>query len=209
MKKPDSINTLSEDTFDPRELSLKYLVSVLFFKSASVNYKQAVALAGSASFFKQVSVEGKEVNLAGFDNTQSDLSRLSVLIDIIRIWKGAMFFAAGRPLPITIDLKGAVDCYLQSLACNDYKAYCHEVIHCDFFESNKTDISMKLTMDDFFKEEEPRSPLLLSPCRRISGYIMRLSKYHPSSLTDQIQALGIEREVNWCPHFRPEMVREI
>lgn len=185
----------------------------MFLQSSSSKYKEAVSIAGSCSYFQQIIIEGKQINLVGFNKTHKDISKFLTLQGLIYGWKGTRFFAGGRPLTNPYSCNGTLDCYLLSLSCQNYKAYCWEVVDHPFFKNDSfSNGGLVLTVslnkkEEGFKIKEKPPPLLLRPCKRIETY--RLSKYHPSDIVDLIQAMAVELNVDWCPHFKPDATKTI
>jgi len=204
---------LSDLSIDPFELSKKWLVVAMFFQSTSKNYKEAVSIAGGASYFKQLNIDGQIVNIAGFDKTQRDVSIFIVLQEIINGWKGSRFFAGGRVISNFYRVIETLNCFLLSLACRKYEAFCWEIMNHPFYKSDwYPGIAMTISVDlsgeqEGKKEDVQPDPLLLKPCKRLD--LRRLSKHHPSDIVDQIQALAVEENVDWCPNFKPEDAKKI
>jgi hypothetical protein len=215
MNKDSKLPIRIEDLpFDPCELSKKWLIVAMFFQSASAHYKEVISLAGSASFFRQFIIEKREINIVGFDKTQKDISKFMTLQGLITGWKGIRFFAGGRLLPNTYACNETLNCYLLALSCRNHKAYCWEITEHPFLKdefpsSRPTILTIRLTdnEDEKIEIKEKPIPLFLSPCKHLKPYA--LSKYHPTSLIDQIQAMAVELNVDWCPYFNPEDLKTI
>lgn len=201
------INDLS---LDPLELSKEWLIVTMFFQTTSINYKEAVSIAGGASFFRQIIVEGKQVNLVGFDKTKKDISKFMTLHPLIASWKSARLFAGGRPLSNTYYAHETIRCYLKSLSCRNYEAYCWQIVEHPSYKDNRPFTGFVITLKDptaFQPPPPPPPPLFLRPCRRLD--CSRLSKYHPATLIDQLQAIAVDENVDWCPNFKPDEAKTI
>lgn len=215
MNKESNLAIRIEDLpFDPCELSKKWLIVVMFLQSRSSNYKEAVSIAGSATYFQQIIIEGKQINLAGFDKTHKDISKFMTLQGLIYGWKGTRFFAGGRPLANPYSCNETLNCYLLSLSCRNIEAYCFQVVNHPFYKDERLSsggltlaISIKPQKDNIFEMKEKPPPLLLKPCKRLEAY--GLSRYHPSDIIDQVQSMAVELNIDWCPNFKPEATKTI
>lgn len=200
---------LNDLSLDPCELSKEWLVVGMFLQSSSPKYKEAVSLAGSASFFKQLLIEGRQINVVGFNKTQKDISKFMTLQGLVYNWKGTRFFAGGRPLVNPYSCNETLNCYLLSLSCRNYEAYCWKIIDHPFYRSAGFSITIapKGTLSEEQKRGPRPNPVLLVPCKRLEAY--RLSQHHPASIPDLIQAMAVELNIDWCPNFKPDETKEI
>ena len=68
---------------------------------------------------------------------------------------------------------------LQSLHCTDYRAHCIKIDN--------------VIQDRAFQD----------PCKWVNSLFLA-GNHHPSSLVDRLQAMAVEKNVDWCPNFKAE-----
>ncbi|TAN40763.1 MAG: hypothetical protein EPN22_16830 [Nitrospirae bacterium] len=209
------MNNLSIKTddlpFDPCELSKKWLIVAMFLQSSSSNYKEAVSISGSCSYFQQIIIEGKQINLVGFGKSHKEISKFTTLQGLIGGWKGTSYFAGGRPITDAYACIKTLNCFLLSLFCRKHEAYCWDIIEHPFYREDKYSVGgMVITLnlqEKEIKEQPFKIPLLPRPCKQLE--ITYLSKHHPSKIIDQVQARAVELNVDWCPNFNADATKTI
>ena len=185
--------------------SVTNLVVVAFPKSSSKNFTFALSLAIGASKYALTNVDGKEMHVACFAKTQADAGRASALLSYIGGWRGVLMFSAGKLVQSSYQISQVLACYLESCSCRDNRAHCHTIID-DPFSSDVRDMSMSISIR-IVENPPPKHQVKIDrysfPCKHLFPYF-RFQADHPSSHQDQIQAAGVQRGCDICPHFNPD-----
>ncbi len=191
--------------FDPFQESINNLLVVAFPKSNSKYFPFALSIAQTASHYAVKEISGKQMHFVAFAPTQTDAGKASALLNYVNKWKGTMIFAGGKLISNIYGLLQVIECFLESCACWDSKAHCQLIIDDPFAE---TDYNLRMTISVRIDEEPPlKQEIKIDrysfPCKYLFSYFM-FQGDHPSSPKDQIQAAGVSRGCNFCPHFNPE-----
>ena len=172
-------------------------IQLQFPKSTSPRYPRVLLLAKRAKEFR-TSGQGKwAVNVAIFDNSIEQLSILQELLPLVKEWRGVRVTINRVPIRSLWQVNETLNCYLQSLLCRDFRAYCWKVDATYRPDEPIQGPGLKLSLTTNFEKI-----ITAFPCRLMAPYgYNRITPHHPSGLKDQYQALAVERGTWWCPHF--------
>ncbi len=207
-----------------------FTLQLLFPKSPSPQFPRALAIAECAYKFSTAGEGRNAFYISIFDNNIEQLNLFQKLFQIVRSWKGISIEINNMPVK-PWEISKTLECYMRSLLCRDYRAYCW-LFGIDAKEESRRlalSVSMSDTMDDILEgyeealegddpmvrikrrhqemeiEDKPKTYIPLSPCQYI--HPLKVGGHHPSSLEDQFQAEAVKQGVWWCPHFRMEGFR--
>lgn len=198
------------EPFDPFQASLDCLIVVAFPKSSSKNFPFALSLAESANRYAVFAIGGKPMHVAAFTKSEADAGRAVAVLGYIASWKGTLIFSRGRMLQSSYQVSQVIDCYLNSCACRDQRAYCHSVID-DPFSEHIPDYGMSFSINFSTKpnlKQEIRIDQFSFPCKLLLPNF-RFQRQHPSTVEDQIQATGVKQGCNVCPNFEPDAFKKL
>ncbi len=193
------------EVIDPFQESVNSLVVIAFPKSSSKNFTFALSIAQGANRYAITEIGGKQMHFAAFARTQAEAGRASALLGYANSWKGTMIFSGGKLIPSGYQVVQVIECFLESCSCRDSKAHCQTVID-DPFSETIQDLSMSISIrlvDRPSLKQEVKIDRYAFPCKYLLSWF-RFQKNHPSTPHDQIQAAGVGKSCNICPHFRPE-----
>lgn len=188
-------------------LSRDYLVLVLFVKSRSEAFPLAFEVASRAPLFVERDLETLKVFVAGFAPTFEGATQAMGLIHYARGWKGTHFYARGRmiigEMAPAFHLEAVLKCFADSCAARDYRAHCFRLIDDPFkplapyrdFEH----------VAPYFRHFEAKAEngTYVFPCRHMLQWFSA-QRDHPASISDQIQAEGVDKMCDVCPRFDPD-----
>lgn len=181
--------------------SINNLMVVAFPKSSSKNYTFALSLAVGASKYGTTDIDGKAMHVACFAKTQADAGRASTLLSFIGGWRGVLIFSAGKLVQSSYQISQVLACYLDSCSCRDSRAHCQTIID-DPFSSVARDMSMSISIrlvEHPPLKHEVKINRYSFPCKHLQPWF-KFETDHPSSIQDQIQAVGVQRGCDICPH---------
>lgn len=193
------------EVIDPFKESVGSLIVVVFPKSGSKNFPLALSIAQGANRYAVTEIGGTQMHIASFARNQADAGRASALLDYIGGWKGVMMFSCGKVILNTYSIAQIIDCYLEACACRDIKAHCQRIIDDPFSPEDQyvhMSISIRLAEKPPIKQEV-KIYRYVFPCKQLLSLFI-FQKDHPSSVQDQIQAAGVGRGCDICPHFSPD-----
>jgi hypothetical protein len=197
---------------DPHGSSLGQFLTVLFPKSRSSNYPAALKLAESADQYVNGMFQGLIYHCATFGKTVRQMELAIALIELVRGLKGVMVFSSGRKVSDTYGITRVAECCVKAARCNDWRAHCHKITS-DVFERQRSDMTMvmRIDLDGRLAEQEQKHPerRYTFPCAFIYQYGRRISREHPSSFVDQLQAHAVGLDLEWCPYFEPSHFGEL
>lgn len=190
--------------------SLANLLVVAFPKSSSKNFAFALSLAMGASKYGIMTVDGKPMHVACFARTQADAARASTFLSYASGWKGTLIFSAGKLVQSSYQVSQVLSCYLESCSCRDSRAHCQTIID-DPFSREVRDMSFSISIR-LVENPPPKQEVKIDrysfPCKLLYPYF-RFQADHPASHQDQIQAAGVQRGCDVCPHFNPDDFRVV
>ena len=185
--------------------SALHLIAVSFPKSRAASYQASVNIAKQAMLYNEMEIGGETFHHAVFGRDAEDASRAYSLVKYLESLKGVQIFAGGKIIQNPVRVGSVLSCYLEAIACNDWKAHCFQVIDSPY-KGTPTE------MDEAFKDALNISSMIgAAPKPRIKylypcTFIYRFDRLpiiadHPSSPENQIQARAIEQGCDWCPKF--------
>jgi hypothetical protein len=202
--------TLTPTNVDPVRDSFTHLLTISFAKTNSQHYPLAVNFMQGASKYDMQSISSIPVHFAAFSKTKEDASRALAVLGYIQGWTTTQVFSNGRLLGHASRVIDVLRCYLESLACTDYRAHCFKVIQDPFSETTTSGMTAFIQIS----LEEPVNPTkvivdqYIFPCSRLNQWYS-LQRGHPSSPVDQIQAASVRYECDWCPNLNPQDFRKL
>lgn len=166
-----------------------HVLGVMFPKSKATAYPAVVALCKGADQYSESTSEGLLYHFASFGKNVEQITRALAVVNYVGAITAARFFSNGFPLVDTHYLHESLKCYIQAISCDDQAAHCHRVIS-----------DTRIGPDAY-----------LFPCNYLIKRQARLdlTPAHPSSLRDQIQAMGVDHGCAWCPNFKPDDFRKL
>lgn len=165
---------------DPLTESAKNLMVISFIKSGSSIYPMAVELAQQAQRYEESRIGTKPVHIAVFGKKRDDAIMARILLGHTYGWKGTQIYAGKKLLQDAFQVKRVLECYLEATGCSDWRAHCYVMVN----------------------DPNSQSDRYAFPCR-IVYHRFHYQSRHPSSMQDQIQAIGIREGCDWCPLFNP------
>jgi hypothetical protein len=176
--------------------SSEHFFIVIFSKTSSPVYDEAVEVARLATVYREANDGRKARHCAVFDESPEKVLLAMRLTQLARDWKGTMFFARGRliaPYGGWSALE-VLTCLSTAQRCTDWKAHCLSVI--DGLEAIESLEFRQLPSSD----PNRSNGRYLFPCARLRMYFT-LDRGPVSSLTDRVQAKAVAQNVDWCPRF--------
>lgn len=195
-------------SIDLPALSRSMAIAISFPASRAAAYDAAVNVAEQAEAYRVATVGKSRFHLAGFGRTRAQASLALSLCGYIRSLKGVQYYGGGKLLLGWVAVESVLLCYLEATACNDFRAHCYRTLDEDQMyrrprrPGNYVNIGPGAPVDG----EKPR---YLLPCTYLLKNQFGIDPDHPSSPQDQIQAAGIERGCDWCPHFNPKELKTL
>lgn len=178
---------------------------VVFSKTNSSVYREAIEVARLATLYREGSVDGKSRHCAVFGESREQVDVAMRLTHLTRDWKGTMFFARGRlitPYGGWSALE-VLTCLSTAHRCTDWKAHCLTVV--DRLEPIDVCAHPQLAATPGQGSIRGR---YLFPCALLKMYFT-LGRGPLSSLADRVQANAVDRGVEWCPYFNMQNFRPL
>ncbi len=180
------------------------LFEITFPKSRSMGHSTAVEIAQKATEYNRLDTDGLIAHQAKFDlNFYDQACHAFEIAKLTSGLSGVLIRVNGTIAPTVygqylwiIDI---LKCYVQSLKCNDTKAYCWEVVSVCIPHGAKLN-----SKDSFvFTKFTPKGLVQICyPCKHVLAWREEINFFHPSSIQDQIQAIVVKACVEWCPSLR-------
>jgi len=167
-------------SFEIAQVSREHVLGAMFPKSKATAYPSVVAISKGADRYWEAETNGLLHHFAAFGRTPEQISRALAVANYANTMTAARFYARGLPLVDLGRLYESLKCYVQSLSCHDPRAHCIRVVR------NSEDGF------DYFV-----------PCNLIASRwpTWKISRLHPASAQDQLQAMAVEAGCDWCPNF--------
>ncbi len=187
---------------NPIKDSIEHLMAITFAKSTSPSYPLAVSVAQGAFKYTQTQLGKQIIHIALLSKTKEDVNRGLSLFKYLQGLKTFQVFCKGRLIEDYYRINHVLQCYLTACDCNDYKAHCHQVIDNPFSESKRSNLSLTIHLS--LDQPKPAKPITIDqyifPCNYIYSYF-KFQCGHPSTIEDQIQAMAVKEQCDWCPKF--------
>lgn len=174
--------------------SVNHCIAVLFPKTRAAGYTAAVNLAMQGVKYGEGDVDGKLYHSAVFGKSKEQIGRALALYRHLSGVKSVQYFVGGQIITQTHRIQDVLSCLIDAEACNDHRAHCQKVITDPFSDNGES-----LGFSNY-----------LLPCTYLERFgRVILSRKHPSSPTDQVQALAVKRGCEWCPNFNANDFKKI
>ncbi|WP_241591351.1 hypothetical protein [Rosenbergiella epipactidis] len=160
-----------------------FFLIVIFPKNTSTQYSISVTISKLSKHYREGLIEGKLFHIAGFQQTNEDLSLAAGILKMVAGIKGAYAFLRGNLETELTPISNVLTCLKTSSFADNKAAYCQL--------PNALGVS------------------ILLPCRVISGFAYVLNKESIHSLKDQVQALSVSKGCDWCPNFNIENTKPL
>lgn len=181
------------------QLSRDNLLVAVFAKTTSPYFALAVNIAKGATHYFENSVDKSPVYTCVFGRTAEQAARAIALLRYIDSWATRQLFVAGRLVTQDVGtIMNTLDCYQTASHCTNTDAHCLLFIDEPFQQQRQygggVGFSISLTSD----ENRPKPKRFVMPCKLAFAH-ERLSRDHPTSWEDQVQAIAVKKTVDWCP----------
>ncbi|NTV44973.1 MAG: hypothetical protein HGB11_00230 [Chlorobiales bacterium] len=198
-------SNIQQEVIDPFQESVNALLVIAFPKSNSKNFTFALSIAQGATRYAITEIGGRQMYFASFARNQADAGRASALLSYVDSWKGTVIFSSGKVIPNGYFVSQVIQCYLESCSCRDSKAHCQTIIDdpfSEFTQNQNMSISIHVVDRPSIKQKIEIDRYAF-PCKYLFSWF-RFQKDHPSTPQNQIQAAGVSKGCNICPHFKPD-----
>lgn len=199
----------SLDQDDVFQLSRENLLVIVFAKTNSPYFSLAVNIAKGASSYFETKIDKTSIHTCAFGRTPEQAARAISLLRYIESWTTKQLFVAGRLVTSGTSIAIAtLECYQAASHCNNHEAHCLLLVDEPFIQPRQHGSVAMMTIriampgDDFPSgNQSPAKPKrYVMPCRLGLAY-EKIENDHPASWQDQIQAIALHKEVDWCPLF--------
>lgn len=194
--------------------SVHSLITISLPISRSKNFSAALNIASQANNLFEINIDKSIFYIASFGKSITQASLAIALINISQTWKGVHYFIKGQHLSNIYKITSILECYQQSMRCNDHKAYCY-TLHKNVGQpknrtpSFKVEVTISHPLNKILPNEEVIEETWIHPCKKLSYYVQHLNNEHTSSLQDQLQAQGVENYCDICPNFNSNNLKII
>jgi len=190
------------------EDSRTHILAIAFPRTNSQVYPLAVSIALGAAKHDTMNIGRTVTHLVAFARNRDDAGRALALLGYINTWKSIQIYAGGKLLQNIGEATSVLRCYVESTACDDWRAHCLQVIDDPSHTlvrppSVRVTLSMSGTGQSSPEEEEEQPDRYMFPCRLLYP-TFRFQIDHPASFRNQIQAAAVSRGCDWCPHFKAD-----
>jgi len=188
MQKNNLITTATH-AIDLHQESKQHLLAISFPRSRAASYDAALTIAHQAAKYGEVTIGKQLLHFAVFGRDKTDATRACAILKYIGSIAGLQVYAGGKMLQQTYWVTEVLTCYLNSLACDDWKAHCLVVI------------------DDPLHDSQAQ---YIYPCALLyERYRSKPVIDHPSAPAQQIQASAVKLGCDWCPRFNENNFKKI
>lgn len=189
---------------DPLEDSKSHLLAMAFVKGNSPFYELAVNVARGAAKYEAFTTGKVVTHLVAFAKSKADAARALSLLRYVASWRGVQVYAGGKLVQAVHASYEILDCYVTSLACDDWRAHCYTIVD-DPSRSlaRGVNYTISIRFDERPEDKPKRADRYVFPCTLLHPYF-RFQLDHPSTFKDQIQAASVRRGCDWCPNFKAD-----
>ena len=170
----------SEQYDDPIELSKNNLLVIVFAKTKSPYFKMALSIATGAFKFSSYELDKDIIYTCTFDKTPEQAARALLLLRYVDGWTTKQIFVAGKL----------------------YTGSGYYRLFRDVYYSQG--LSLSIFSDEKTKQKETQYVI---PCKKLENRPIERGE-HFGSWKEQIQALAVENNVDWCPMFNLDYFRQ-
>lgn len=196
-----------EDVF---RLSKDNLLVVVFAKTNSPYFSKVLGIASGATRYMEQKDEKSSVHTCVFGRSKEQAARAIVLLRFVESWATVQVFVGGRLVTGSLGVVLAtLECFQTASACLNPEAHCLLLTDQLFKEKCRERYGTAMTIQLLMPGEQPSQDSqgiqekpcrFIVPCRRVFGY-EKIEREHPASWQDQVQAIAVQRDVDWCPFF--------
>lgn len=179
-------NQLIAQGIAKREDLFSYFITVVFTKSVSSSFEDAMFMAKGADLFLVEKVESKTFYIACYHNSLKSCQKARALLSYCSMWKGTITFVNGSLIKYLLPV---LDCYSTGTTCKNHRAHCY------------TDASYGETYGDNSGRLIVSCKLAVIPPNAL--FVCGV----PATLEEQLYAKAAERGCHICPLFKPEVTQ--
>ena len=197
----------SFEQIDVFRLSRDNLIVVLFAKTQSPYFDLAVSIGKGASAYRETKAEKSAVYTCVFSRALDQAGRAITLLRYVDSWTTTQIFVGGRLFTGNkSDVQETLKCYQQACCCASAAAHCQRIsddlfIRRERIYSGGVAVRIVAPGESASQQGIPVKPKrYVIPCRRLHDYV-RIERDHPASWQNQVQAMAVHYEVDWCPLF--------
>lgn len=195
----------AEDVF---RLSKDNLIVVVFAKTNSPYFALVVNIAKGASAYVETKLDKTSLHTCVFGRSPEQAARAISLLRYVESWTTKQLFVAGRLVTGDVhSVMATLECYQSACHCTNPDANCLIVTDDIFMRDKQYPIATMMTIRIAMPEDgEPpeenavKATRYVMPCQRAFRYD-KIERNHPASWKDQVQAIAVQRDVDWCPCF--------
>jgi len=180
-------------------------IKFVFQRSKSPAFPEALDIAKTSDRFDDTKcIDGNKLYEASFALVDTEtIWRLSRLISG---WQSTRIFINGKQLINTWTISTVMNCIMEALRCDDWRAHClvvekkpslrQKTESCD-------DIDLMMSAPDVDKFH-------FVPCRHIArNNVVQVEHLHPATAWAQIQAMAVKNGCYWCPFLDVSLYRDL
>ena len=193
---------------DVFQLSKDNLIVIVFAKTNSPYFGLVVNIAKGASTYHETKMDKTSVHTCVFGRSPEQAARAITLLRYVESWATKQLFVAGRLVTSGVQaVLATLECYQLACHCANADAHCllltDEAFKRDRLASTGAMMTIRIAMpgEETPPQEAPEKPKrYVMPCHRAYGYD-KIERDHPASWKDQVQAIAVHHETDWCPLF--------
>ena len=197
----------SEQYDDPIELSKNNLLVIVFARTKSPYFKMALSIATGAFKFSSYELDKDIIYTCTFDKTPEQAARALLLLRYVDGWTTKQIFVAGKLYTGSgyYSLGSILECYQNACQCLNAKSHCLSLTNRLFRDVYYSQgLSLSIFSDEKTKQKETQYVI---PCKKLENRPIERGE-HFGSWKEQIQALAVENNVDWCPMFNLDYFRQ-
>lgn len=177
---------------------------IVFAKTTSPYFGLAVNIAKGASLYHEAKLDKTTIHTCAFGRSSEQAARAITLLRYIESWATKQLFVAGRLVTCSvIEIQATLECFQIASHCTNSDAHClaltDEVFSSDA-QNTPGGMIIKIIMpgEPTPKVELPKPKRFIMPCKRAHAF-EKINREHPASWLDQVQAITVRQELDWCP----------
>ncbi|MDD0824358.1 hypothetical protein PTQ27_07770 [Mannheimia sp. AT1] len=203
------LNNQNSQYEDPIELSKSNLLVIVFAKTKSPYFKMALSIASGALKFSSYELDKDTIYTSVFGRTPEQAARALLLLRYVDGWTTKQIFIAGRLYTGSgyYSLGSILECYQSACQCLNAKSHCLSLTNKLFKDAYYRTQSIYLVLSDSDRPKEQPEKSYVIPCKKLENHPIERGEYF-GSWKEQIQALAVENNVDWCPLFNLDYFRQ-